>query len=72
MSVNNLWACEFIFARKRRLITHPNPLLKREELVKNMDYVEKVLKNGAEKARDIADKKVREVRKVVGLMGRNY
>ena len=45
---------------------------KREELVKNMDYVEKVLKNGAEKARDIADKKVREVRKVVGLMGRNY
>mgnify|MGYP003619672471 FL=1 len=45
---------------------------KREELVKNMDYEEKVLKNGAEKARDIADKKVREVRKVVGLMGRNY
>ena len=37
-----------------------------------MDYVEKTLKKGAEKARDIADKKVREVRKIVGLMGRNY
>ena len=45
---------------------------KREELENNMDYVEKILKKGAEKARDIASKKVGEVRKTVGLMGRNY
>ena len=45
---------------------------KREELENNMDYVEKILKKGAEKARDIASKKVSEVRKTVGLMGRNY
>ena len=45
---------------------------KREELESNMDYVEKILKKGAEKARDIASKKVGEVRKTVGLMGRNY
>ena len=45
---------------------------KREELENNMDYVEKILKKGAEKARDIASKKVSEVRKTVGLIGRNY
>lgn len=45
---------------------------KREELVNNMDYVESVLKKGAEKARGIASTKVSEVRKVVGLLGRNY
>ena len=29
-SVNNHWAYGFIFVRKRRSITHPTPLLKRE------------------------------------------
>ena len=47
-------------------------VLKREELANNMDYVEKILKSGAEKARDIASEKVSLVRKTVGLMGRNY
>ena len=45
---------------------------KRAELENNMDYVEKILKKGAEKARDIASKKVSEVRRTVGLIGRNY
>lgn len=40
---------------------------KREDLVKNPDYVEKVLKTGAEKARLTAENTMREVRKAIGL-----
>ncbi|TDT70562.1 tryptophanyl-tRNA synthetase [Hypnocyclicus thermotrophus] len=45
---------------------------KREELIKNPEYVQKVLKQGAEKARDIASKKMIEIKKSVGLSGNIY
>ena len=37
------------------------------DLKKNMDYVEKILKDGASKARDIASKTMDEVRKATGI-----
>ena len=40
---------------------------KYDELSKNMDYVESVLKNGAEKAREIAVNTIKEVREAVGV-----
>lgn len=43
---------------------------KREELQQNMDYVYQILREGAEKARSIASKKIYEVREAVGLL--NY
>ena len=45
---------------------------KREELLQNMDYVNEILKKGASKAREIATKKVDEVRDVVGIMKKSY
>ncbi len=45
---------------------------KREELLNNMDYVYSVLKDGSNKAREIASKKVSLARDAVGLIGRNY
>ncbi|BDU49865.1 tryptophan--tRNA ligase [Haliovirga abyssi] len=45
---------------------------RREELVNNMDYVKKVLKDGAEKARSVATEKIIEVKKAVGLVGNIY
>lgn len=45
---------------------------KREELLQNMDYVNEILKKGALKAREIATKKVDEVRDVVGIMKKSY
>lgn len=41
---------------------------KREELLNNMDYVYQILKEGSEKARLVATKKIDEVRKTVGLL----
>jgi tryptophanyl-tRNA synthetase len=40
---------------------------KREELKNNTDYVKSVLKDGAERAREVASKTKEEVRKAVGL-----
>jgi len=45
---------------------------KREELAKNPEYVEAVLKKGAEKARKIAHKKITLVKETVGLLGNMY
>jgi tryptophanyl-tRNA synthetase len=45
---------------------------KREELAKNPEYVETILKKGREKARSIARAKVDLVKKTVGLSGNNY
>ncbi len=45
---------------------------KREELEKNPEYVEEVLRKGAIKARSIAIKKLSEAKKIVGLMGNSY
>lgn len=45
---------------------------KREELAKNQEYLDKVLKEGAEKARKIASAKMTEVKKAVGLVGHIY
>ncbi|MEZ7820863.1 MAG: tryptophan--tRNA ligase, partial [Patescibacteria group bacterium] len=45
---------------------------KREELVKNPEYLEKVLKEGAEKARKIARAQLIDVKKAVGLIGDIY
>ncbi len=45
---------------------------KREELLQNMDYVNEILKKGALKAREIATKKVDEVRDAVGIMKKSY
>jgi tryptophanyl-tRNA synthetase len=40
---------------------------KREELVKNLDYVHEVLRKGAERANAVADETIGKVRKAVGL-----
>ncbi len=45
---------------------------KREYLKNNMDYVEKILKEGSDKARAIAIEKVKQVKKAVGLVGNIY
>ncbi len=45
---------------------------KREELEKHPEYVEKILKQGAEKARSIAIEKMKEIKKAVGLLGDIY
>lgn len=45
---------------------------KREELAKNPEYVEAVLRKGAEKARKIAHKKITLVKETVGLLGNIY
>ena len=45
---------------------------KREELENNMDYVYGILREGANKARNIATVKMDEVRDVVGLLKKNY
>ena len=45
---------------------------KREELTNNMDYVHAILKEGSNRAREIAAKKVSIARDAVGLLGRNY
>lgn len=45
---------------------------RREELVKNPEYVEEVLRKGAEKARALAIAKIKEVKKAVGLLGNSY
>lgn len=45
---------------------------KREELVKNPEYLEEVLRKGAKKARAMAIEKLKEVKKVVGLIGDVY
>jgi tryptophanyl-tRNA synthetase len=41
--------------------------LKREELVKNLDYVHDVLRQGAERANTVANETMDKVRKAVGL-----
>ena len=47
---------------------HFGPLrAKREELAKNLDYVEGVLSNGAERARVEAEKTIKKARQAVGL-----
>jgi tryptophanyl-tRNA synthetase len=40
---------------------------KREELVKNPDYVHEILRKGAERANAVADETMTKVRKAVGL-----
>jgi tryptophanyl-tRNA synthetase len=40
---------------------------KREELVKNPEYLEEVLRKGAKKARAMAIEKLKEVKKAVGI-----
>lgn len=45
---------------------------KREELVKNPEFVEEVLRKGAKKARAMAIEKLKEVKKAVGLIGDVY
>ena len=45
---------------------------KREKLLQNTDYVNEILKKGALKAREIATKKVDEVRDAVGIMKKSY
>lgn len=45
---------------------------RREELMKNPEYVDEVLRKGALKAREIARKKITEAKEIVGLMGNVY
>ena len=45
---------------------------KREELAKHPEYVDEILRKGAEKARAIASRKIAEAKKIVGLMGNIY
>jgi len=47
---------------------HFNPMRKkREELQNNMDYVESILKKGAEKAREVARATLNAARKATGI-----
>lgn len=45
---------------------------KRDELAKNMDYVESVLKDGSRKARELAAAKTDKVKNAVGLLGNRF
>ena len=45
---------------------------RREEFEKNPELIEKILADGAKKARAIASKKIAEAKKIVGLMGNIY
>lgn len=45
---------------------------RREELMKNPEYVDEVLRKGALKAREIARKKITKAKEIVGLMGNAY
>ena len=45
---------------------------RREELEKNPEYIEEVLRKGALKAREIARKKITEAKQIVGLIGNVY
>ena len=45
---------------------------KREELVKDMDYVKDVLNEGSKKARAIAIEKIQKAKEIVGLVGNIY
>ncbi|MGL6119424.1 MAG: tryptophan--tRNA ligase [Fusobacteriaceae bacterium] len=45
---------------------------KREELEKNPEYVQQILKEGAERAREIAKNKMIAIKKTVGLLGNRY
>lgn len=49
-----------------------NARIKRSELENNLDYVQKVLRDGGERARGIAIEKVKKVKEAVGLMGNIY
>lgn len=50
------------------IITFTNPIRGRiEEITKDNDYLSKVAKNGAEKARESASKTLEEVRKIIGF-----
>jgi tryptophanyl-tRNA synthetase len=40
---------------------------RKEEIAANPDYVEEVLKKGAEKASAVAEETMKEVREIVGL-----
>ncbi len=42
---------------------------KRKEIEKNIPYVLKVIKEGGERAREVADKKLREVKEKIGVIG---
>lgn len=45
---------------------------KREELLKRPEYIEEILKKGAEKARSIARERIQAAKKAVGLVGNAY
>lgn len=45
---------------------------RREELSKNREYVEEILRKGAEKARSIAKEKIQKAKEAVGLLGNIY
>ncbi len=45
---------------------------KREELVKDMDYVKDILNEGSKKARAIAIEKIKKAKEIVGLVGNIY
>jgi tryptophanyl-tRNA synthetase len=45
---------------------------KRKYLAENMPLVEKILKDGSNKAREIAIKKIKDVKSAVGLVGNIY
>lgn len=50
-----------------------DPMRKRRtELAQNMDHVEKVLREGSEKARTVAIETIKEVKRAVGLVGNIY
>jgi len=45
---------------------------RRDELIKNMDFIDEVLKKGAERARNYASNKVKTIKSAVGLVGNIY
>ena len=59
---------EFKNNLSEQLIDKISPISKEiNNLLNNPDYLDKILLNGAEKANDIAEKKVKEIKKIIGF-----
>tara|TARA_B100001248_G_scaffold260884_1_gene250350 strand:+ start:1559 stop:2560 length:1002 start_codon:yes stop_codon:yes gene_type:complete len=59
---------EFKNNLSEQLIDKISPIAKEiNNLLNNPDYLDKILLNGAEKANDIAEKKVKEIKKIIGF-----
>lgn len=70
-NINNFFRYKFVVAEA--LVEHFNPIrLKVQDYLKNPDYLHDVLEKGTEKAREVAEKTMNEVKSKVGLGNLNF